>query len=149
MNVKHILVATDLSDEMLARAATVGTLARTLGARITLLHVIGSHEAIPHGAPLAPRQDEPADPKALEAARQQVHERVAEYGEGIDITPKVLAGGDEAHEIVDCAIRDGADLIVVGTHGRTGFRHLVLGSVAENVVRRSKLPVLVVPRPEA
>lgn len=147
MNVKHLLVATDLSDEMLARTEYVADLARTLGARITLLHVMGSHEAIPHGAPLAPRQDEPADPEALAAAQERVRDRLAHYGEGLDITPKVVVGGEEAHEIVQCAEQEGADMIVVGTHGRTGFRHMVLGSVAEAVVRRSKVPVLVVPRP--
>jgi nucleotide-binding universal stress UspA family protein len=147
MNIEHILVATDLSDEMLARTASIGAFARTLGARVTLLHVIGSHEAIPHGAPLAPRQDEPVDADTLDAARARVLERVGAYGDDLEITAEVVAGGEPAHEIVDYAVSNEADLIIVGTHGRTGFRHLVLGSVAEDVVRRSKVPVIVVPRP--
>jgi nucleotide-binding universal stress UspA family protein len=147
MNIEHLLVATDLSDEMRARIPYVGGLARTLGARITLLHVIGGHEAIPHGAPLAPRVKEPADPATLQAAREQLQELVVSYGEGISVTPKVVVG-DPAHEIVEHAQLEGANMIVVGTHGRTGFRHMVLGSVAEAVVQRAKVPVLVVPRPE-
>lgn len=49
------------------------------------------------------------------------------------------------HEIVQLAKKDGADLIIVGTHGRTGLRHALLGSVAEKVVRHSPCAVLVVP----
>jgi nucleotide-binding universal stress UspA family protein len=46
-----------------------------------------------------------------------------------------------------CAEREGVDLIVIGTHGRTGLARLLMGSVAESVVRRSKCPVLTVKQP--
>jgi nucleotide-binding universal stress UspA family protein len=148
MKIEHILAATDLSDEMLARAASVGDLARTLGARITVLHVVAGHEAIPHGAPLAPPIEEPADPESVDAARAKLQERMRAYGEGVDITSEVISAGDVPRAITEYAQQHGADLIAVATHGRTGFRHMMLGSVAEGVVRRSKVPVLVVPRPE-
>ncbi len=58
----------------------------------------------------------------------------------------VAADGDPADLILSTASQKGAGLIVMGTHGHTGLKHLLLGSVAEEVIRRSKLPVLVVPR---
>jgi nucleotide-binding universal stress UspA family protein len=57
-----------------------------------------------------------------------------------------LEAGVPATEIVRLA-RDGFDLVVLGTHGRTGFQHALLGSVAERVVRRSPVPVLTVRPP--
>ncbi len=48
-------------------------------------------------------------------------------------------------EVPVCAVEKGCDLIILGTHGRTGFRHFVLGSVTERIVRNSEVPVLVVP----
>jgi nucleotide-binding universal stress UspA family protein len=53
--------------------------------------------------------------------------------------------GDPKTDIIESAIRENPDFVVVGTHGRTGLSHLLLGSVAEYVVRHSPLPVLVVP----
>lgn len=55
-----------------------------------------------------------------------------------------VVAGDPASEILRRARTHGIDLVVVGTHGRTGLKHLVLGSVAERVVRQAPCPVLVV-----
>lgn len=148
MKIEHILVATDLSEAALACCAPIGGLARTLGARMTLLHVVGGNEAIPHGAPLAPPIEEPASAKEVERARAKLEERLPAYGEGLELSPVVISGGDTADEIVEYAERNGANLIAVATHGRTGFRHMVLGSVAEDVVRKSPIPVIVLPRPK-
>lgn len=148
MKIEHILVATDLSEAALACCAPIGGLARTLGARITLLHVLGGHEAIPHGAPLAPALEEPASAKEVEKARAKLDERLPAYGEGVELSPVVISGGNTADEIVEYAEKHGADLIALATHGRTGFRHMVLGSVAEDVVRKSPIPVIVLPRPK-
>jgi universal stress protein A len=57
----------------------------------------------------------------------------------------VIATGDAADEIVRVANDEAADLIVIATHGLTGWRHLVFGSVAEKVIRHADCPVLVVP----
>lgn len=148
MKIAHILAATDLSDEMRSRAPAVSALARQLGARITLLHVVAGHDAIPHGAPLAPPITEPTDPGSMETAREKIQERLSLYGEDVDITTDVIAAGEVPRAIVEYAEEHGVDLIAMATHGRTGFKHMVLGSVAEGVVRRSTVPVLVVPRPE-
>jgi nucleotide-binding universal stress UspA family protein len=56
--------------------------------------------------------------------------------------------GKPADEILACAAEHGADIIVMGTHGRTGIRHLLAGSVAERVVRASAVPVLTTRHPD-
>ncbi len=57
--------------------------------------------------------------------------------------------GVAAYEILDFAKQFGADLIVMGTHGRTGFGHLLMGSVAEIVLKKAPVPVMVVREPQA
>ncbi len=56
--------------------------------------------------------------------------------------------GEASRVITDMAARGGFDMIVMGTHGRSGLAHLALGSVAERVVRHSPCPVLTIPRPK-
>jgi len=118
-----------------------------VGARITLLHVLEALEAIPHGSPLAPPLRVSDDPEAAQRAREQLEERRAAFGPDIDIKIELIAGGDAAHEIVEYASAHDVDLIAVTTHGRTGFKRLALGSVAEMVIRHSRVPVLVLPLP--
>jgi nucleotide-binding universal stress UspA family protein len=147
MKIDHILVATDLSPEATTCIPSVASLAREVGARITLLHVLEALEAIPHGSPLAPPLRVSDDPEAAQRAREQLEERRAAFGPGIDIKVELIAGGDAAHEIVEYASAHDVDLIAVTTHGRTGFKRLALGSVAEMVIRHSRVPVLVLPLP--
>lgn len=148
MEIRHILVATDLSPEAMTGVSAVAGLARSEGARITLLHVLEALEAIPHGAPLAPRLTHEASAEAMASARRHLEERRTAYGAGVDIDVKLVSGGDVAHEITAYGAANGADLIAVTTHGRTGLRRLALGSVAEAVIRHSRVPVLVLPLPK-
>jgi nucleotide-binding universal stress UspA family protein len=74
----------------------------------------------------------------LDAVRPSVPNVTAEH---------VLLTGDEATEIVRLAVDEGFDLIVMGTHGRTGLSRLLMGSVAEQVLRRAPCPVLTVKQP--
>lgn len=148
MKISHILVATDLSREAMSCIPSVADLARSVGARITLLHVVESPEAIPHGSPLAPPLRPTGDPKTMEAARAQLEDRRAAFGSGIAIDLELLAGGDPAEQITSYASSHDVDLIAMTTHGRTGLRRIALGSVAEAVIRHSRIPVLVLPLPK-
>ena len=148
MKIGHILVATDLSEESISSITPVAELARLLGARITLLHALDTLEAIPHGAPFAPPLQVVDPPENMEAVRERLEQRRRAFGSGIDIRPELVLGGNTAEKITDYADANDVDLIAVATHGRTGFRHLVMGSVAEGVIRRSRVPVLVFPRPK-
>lgn len=148
MKIEHIVVGTDLSPEGLTCCTPVADIARDVGARVTLLHVVPTVSAIPHGAPLAPPIEEPGVADDVDEARKALEKHRETFQDGLDVTPVVITGRDVAQTIVDYAKEHGANLIAVATHGHTGFRHLVLGSVAEAVVRRSPLPVLVLPRPD-
>lgn len=147
MNIRHILVATDLSQEAATCIPAVANLARTMGARITLLHVVETLEAIPHGSPLAPPLPVPEHPKAEEEARARLEERRAAFGADVPVETVLLPHGVPADEIVAWAEKHDVDLIAMTTHGRTGLRRLALGSVAESVIRHSRIPVLVLPLP--
>jgi nucleotide-binding universal stress UspA family protein len=149
MKIKHILVATDLSPEAMSGIPAVADLARSVEARITLLHVVEVFAARPHGAPLAPPVSPAENTAAMESARTRLEERRAAYGADVDIEVKLVTGGDAAEEITAYAVAHAADLIAVTTHGRTGLKRLALGSVAEAVIRHSRVPVLVLPLPKA
>ncbi|WP_306060755.1 universal stress protein [Natronococcus wangiae] len=86
--------------------------------------------------PITERVEEYAD-NVLESAR----ETVSEHGRSLETT---VATGEPDHRIVATAEEEAVDLIVVGSHGQEGISRVLLGSVAEKVVRRSPVPVLVV-----
>lgn len=81
---------------------------------------------------------------------ERVSERIAERYPSVRVEVRVTQG-QPASSLLEAADAERVSRIVVGTHGRTGFRHLLLGSVAERVVRLAAVPVLVVklPEPEA
>jgi nucleotide-binding universal stress UspA family protein len=93
-------------------------------------------------------------PGLLEAARTEADAYLSEVAgpyrdRGLDVHAEVLTDGMPAPSVLRFARDNGADLIVVGTHGRGGLSRAVLGSVADKVVRGASCPVLVVPRPSA
>ena len=139
--IDSVLVAFDFS-ETSKHALTYGrNLARAFGGRLHVLHVAdvistSAAQFYPEG---------PGDPeaKATQLALNQIRDVLA--AEGIDIVkPAVRVSADAAGAIVDYAKEVHADVIVVGTHGRTGVSRLLMGSVAEHVVRAAPCPVLVV-----
>ena len=140
---KKILVGTDFSEPSDAARRTAIELARRLGAELEIVHV---EEPLPayafsEGAlPDLPRLQEEVRSWAEREVEQQAKEARAA---GVPVTTAVLLG-TPANAIVEAARTDGADLIVVGTHGRTGFERILLGSVAERVVRTASCPVLTV-----
>lgn len=146
MKVGHILVTTDLSEEAVRPYGPITELAREWGARITVLYVVEDAAAIPHGAPLAPPLHSP-DVEARVAEARKALEGVRAHFKDVPVTLDVVTGADIAKTIVAYAKQVGAGVIALATHGRTGFRHLMLGSVAEAVVRHASVPVVVFPRP--
>ncbi|MES2809846.1 MAG: universal stress protein [Bacteroidota bacterium] len=78
------------------------------------------------------------------ASKTLIENTIKKFGEGLEITC-YSEFGDTADGIINCGKEFGADIIVVGTHSRSGFDRLLMGSIAENVVRQSAVPVLVVP----
>lgn len=84
---------------------------------------------------------------ALDAARDRLHETATKLMSGRQIKARHIVSharaGGAAHQIIQCAADLEADMIFIGTHGRTGVSRLVVGSVAEKVVREAACPVMV------
>jgi nucleotide-binding universal stress UspA family protein/CBS domain-containing protein len=139
----RILVPTDYSacaDDALRVAAR---LARALQARLIVLHLLPSALDMLAEFPLMPMADDVSHER--ETTRLQAHVETVLAPEGALPQYEAIAEwGLPSVDLVPCAIEHCADLIVMGTHGRTGLRHVVLGSVAEKTVRLAPCPVLTV-----
>jgi nucleotide-binding universal stress UspA family protein len=151
MTWKTILVPHDFSTSANHAAAIARDEAKLHGGTLVLLHVIElPHQLSPDAVIVPPETGAPISVKqyaidSAEAHLQDIADRLAK--DGVTARGVVVIGApvDEINRAID---RERADLIVMGTHGRTGFRHLIAGSVAERVVRSSKVPVLTVRHPE-
>ncbi len=135
MRFHKILVPIDFSDHSLESLRMASIFAAETGAKLILVHVWQPTPPLADGIAWAEVYAEQA-----EEARRQLEE-IAPYRLDVSCEKQVVAG-DPATEIVRIAEEEEADMIVVGTHGRTGLTRLVLGSVAEHVMRRAPCPVL-------
>jgi nucleotide-binding universal stress UspA family protein len=140
--ISRILVATDFSASADAALAYALKLADQVGATVRLVHVFEDPDASLYSEVYVPMPPEQRA-EILADMRRQLTARVTASGHG-NITTDVLTGA-AARTIVEGATEEHCDLIVMGTHGRHGMAHLLMGSVAERVVRTSVCPVLVVP----
>ena len=145
---KRILVPTDFSDPSAEALATAMTLAQASGAVVDLVHV-----AVEASFALPPPIDVATIPIDMTTVMARVtdglraeEERVREAG--LRCETAMLVGRPDA-EIVARATATHAELIVMGTHGRSGLAHALLGSVAERVVQHAPCPVLIMPKREA
>ena len=146
----HILVATDFSDVSERAVSAAAVLAKQLGAKITLIHSYDPDPLIPPGAIPRPQEfREKITAEMTGAVTKKLHEIQTGPLAGLDVTAEVLTHRSAAAAITEHAKKVGADLIVVGTSGRTGIGHLLIGSVAEKVVRHAHCPVLAVRIPKA
>jgi nucleotide-binding universal stress UspA family protein len=136
---KHVLVATDFSEHADHAADVAAALAAEQDAKLTVVHVVHLPEYAYAERTAAALDD--LVPKAQDALDQAVArlEKRAPRVEG------VLAQGVAWEAIVRIAKECAVDLVVTGTHGRRGVPHMLLGSVAEKVVRASPAPVLTIP----
>jgi nucleotide-binding universal stress UspA family protein len=149
---QRILVAVDFSPESDAAIRTAFTFARAFDATITLLYV---HELPTVMTGIVPGADSAMDAKLLHAAAEaqltSLHERLRGHDprtlEGGITIETAVEGGVPAEVILQRARAGGYDLVVMGTHGRTGLRRLLLGSVAEAVIRGAACPVVTVHLP--
>jgi universal stress protein A len=137
MRVKRILVPVDFSQGSLNALRWARNLARQFGAELLLLHVVAPIDFITVS-------------DVYEEQRRSSDAALARIGADLRAADQrfrvMVEGGVPSHVIVETAKRAGADLIVMGTHGRTGVAHLLIGSVAEKVVRTAGCPVLAVRR---
>jgi universal stress protein A len=146
VKLKKILVAIDfskLSHEALDYAIS---LAEDVGARLSVLYVVEPMEFtgvdVLGGTPIATQAIVEEHLKQAKREMERVRNRKLAKLEGATVTVRL---GRPAEEIVALGGKGRSNLIVVGTHGRSGLSHLLMGSVAERVVRHANCPVLAVP----
>ena len=145
-NLRRILVPVDYSACSRSALEHAAMLAKSFNATIDLLYVWEAPAFIaPEAMVGAAGTTQTLAQLASDQAQAAMREFVAQAREdGIEIANTRVEHGDPSHTLVTLADSDGYDLIAMGTHGRSGFAHLLLGSVAEKVVRRASCPVLTV-----
>jgi nucleotide-binding universal stress UspA family protein len=143
---RRILVPTDFSDKSGAALTYAVALVEQFGSSLHLLHVV---EAA-FGGEMLPFESGAEDvQRAIEARAWEDLRGLLPIDDGYRLRAELaLEWGAPFVEIIRYARAHEIDLITMGTHGRTGVKHVLLGSVAENVVRSSPCPVLTVRHPE-
>jgi nucleotide-binding universal stress UspA family protein len=142
---KKILCPVDYSvcsNEALRLAVSI---AQKDKAQLLLIHVIDIR-MYGHEAPLSFEVPRPSE-ETLKKVKAELADNVLKQAKGKIEVETIVTMGIPAVEIINTAREKGVDLIVMGTHGRTGIAHVVIGSVAENVVRKAPCPVLTVRHP--
>lgn len=140
---KKVLCPIDFSDPARAAMRAAVEVCRLTGGDLTLFHAYElPGYTLPEGSVVA-------SPKMLQDLSDQADAHLAEWRKlaeemGAERVTVEKGIGEPALSIVELAQERGVDLVVVGTHGRTGLRHALLGSVAERVVRRAGCPVLTI-----
>lgn len=147
--IHRLLYATDLSPASEPAWDEVRLLGRLFGAEIVLLHVLAPPPTIPVDGYLPPQVYE----DLVEGARRDAQERLDRVlgsvaGSGLKVRLR-LEEGPPASRILDIASQEAADILVVGTHSRTGLRRAMLGSIADRMIRQARCPVLTArPQPD-
>ncbi|MFK7984898.1 MAG: universal stress protein [Sandaracinaceae bacterium] len=143
-SIQRILCPVDFSDPSRVALRYATELSKTLGASLEVMHAFQLPVyALPDGALMATPEMTARISTDLGEALRTLAEEEAPGAETF------LVEGAPAAEVARLAEEHDSDLVVMGTHGRTGLRHLLIGSVAERVVRTCPVPVLTVPSPSA
>lgn len=149
ITLKNIMVATDFSEPADAALSYGRALARNFNATLHVVHVVGNVSSIVYGAEAYAASIPEMQEEAEDAARKQLNDLLVDNDEHpLPTRGVLLTSNTPAVAIVDYAGRERIDLIVTGTNGRGGVAHLLMGSVAERVVRTAPCPVLTVRHPE-
>jgi nucleotide-binding universal stress UspA family protein len=149
MSYQNILWTTDGSENALSSLPTAFNLAKTFHARLYALHVVAMVPMLPKNGftPPAPMSfNVPGYEQALvEKMKKYLEKTITAHAPELPAVENVVEVGDPAEIIISFAQRNKIDLIVMSTHGRKGIKHMILGSIAENVIRHSPVAVLTVP----
>jgi nucleotide-binding universal stress UspA family protein len=148
---KTLLVPHDFSASANHALAIARDEAKAHGAKILLLHVVDLPTQLKPDTVIVPdASGAPINLKdyAVTQAENHLNDLVARVAkDGVNATPFIRIG-NAVDEITNFVSENGVDLIVMGTHGRSGLAHLLVGSVTERIVRMSKVPVLTIRHPD-
>jgi len=150
--IRNVLVAMDLSTDSEAILGPVTALAQVTQAHVTLLHAVGSYEKMDVPAVPFPVLKDPAQLGKYEREAQRILDGLAARlrERGVSTAARLVTGTSPASTLLETLQQDPYDLIALTTHGAGGVRRLLLGSVADKVIRRAVKPVLVMrPAPAA
>lgn len=150
-NIHRILIAVDESSYS-DQAVNYGVLlAKNLGSKITLVHVDEIPISSPYSADPLLNESPAMIPELMhiqEEASKLLFIKIKEqHGDVVELSTVTRIGRIQ-DEILSVADDCKADMIILGTHGRTGFDHFISGSVSESVARKAKCPVLIIPNPK-
>lgn len=145
MGIRKILLLTDFSEESVRAYAPAAELAQALGAGLTLLHVVYD-PAVPHGTAYGKPHAAADVGRLVSNARASLENHLAMLPAAAHANAELIASQSAPEAVVEYARAQGYDLTVLSSHGRAGFRRLVMGSAAEAIARKSHTPVLLVPR---
>jgi universal stress protein A len=141
---KKILCPTDFSAPSCEAASAASEMAKAFSATLVLVHVVEPLPAAAVAASGYPIDVEALERSLVERAQTQLHDFARKHiGKGITTTLRA-SRGSVAPTILEMGEEEDVDLIVIATHGETGLRHVLLGSIAEKVVRHAVCPVLTV-----
>jgi nucleotide-binding universal stress UspA family protein len=146
--VKKVVVPVDYSESSLGVLRFAAEIAERAGGELTALHV---WECMPHAPPDLKVRGPDGKPRRLEdVIRSNAEKEMQEFLAGAKLPASVpirtkVVSGDAAKRVLERLNAGKHDLVVMGTHGRGGFKHMVLGSVAEKIIRESPVPVITVP----
>jgi len=147
-----IIAATDFSDDSLRALQYTEELARKFGAEIILLHVDQPLAPVMLTPEFGPGFDTGAMSRIAEEqrllAQRELDKTVGRLRDSGLKARSLLRVGAPFLEIINAVQTEGADLIVMGTHGRSGLSHVLMGSVAERVVRKAPCAVLTIRHPD-
>lgn len=142
--IRRVLAPTDFSDSSVPAVRYAAELAEKFGAELTLLHVVQDLTLVVPDVMMPLPVAAPAVEDMVTGAKAGIAKMVEKHGLQ-KLNPKAeVRMGAPAAEIVAAAADLKADLLCIGTHGRTGIAHFLLGSVAERIVRHAPCPVLTV-----
>lgn len=140
---KTIVAAIDFSDATDHVVETAVEQAKAFGAKLHLVHVL---EPEPAYTAYGFTPDEfPAMHAFHEEARKRATKRLEEVAAGVDGVERHLAEGSPLHALLEYVKKNGIDFVILGSHGHGMVASLLLGSVAEGMVRKAVVPTLIVP----
>ena len=149
ITLNNILVATDFSQPSDAALTYGRALARNFKATLHVLHVVNNVSSVVYGAEAYAVSMPELQKEIEDSARKQLDDLLIDNDPNpLPTRPVLITSSAPAAAIVDYAGKERIDLIVSGTHGRGGVAHLLMGSVAERIVRTAPCPVLTVRHPE-
>jgi nucleotide-binding universal stress UspA family protein len=144
---KQVLCPVDLSELSIRALTYAGRINEWYPSQLVVLHVVPTFEPMEVAPAALFDRVQFVYPMTQEQIEERLQDAMRKAGVTADGARVVAKAGDPTRVIVNEALATGADLVLVATHGRTGWDHLMLGSVAENVLRRARCPVLTVPPP--